>query len=190
MESFIVMSLFASSEGVKRRNAELITDVHFIKAAEERGKKPLKKSSCSTKVVPENSENSSKIETLSDDSEDLPTAKYLSNTTDVLFAIETLSYIIQNVPIERLYVIGYYDITRINLFIGKVNSIHERNKVIVDFMDKKPNNKFIWKSNPKREIIDLEQLIIGPLSVQHKNGIVVNGLAKARLGYIKYVKEE
>ena len=182
------------------RNAELLTNEDFLKAAADKEKckkasknaRPSTSKSCSRALHEAAPSSDSEIEEIhyddSEDSEIFSEDTEISNTVNVNFVNRNIPNIQRNVQTEKLYVIGYYDQSKTKLYIGKIKSFdREKSLVLVEFMDQKVNNQFVWKMKPPKEFIMAEQVLIGPLAVNYDRGIYVNGLEKARDMYIKYV---
>ena len=153
-----------------------------------------KKNLASTKASSEQpcedseSEGEENLHLISDVSDTLSEDLELSNSVNVNFVRRNVINVQKRVEEEKLYIIAYFNHSKTKLYVGKIKTIDtEKNLLLTEFMDQKDNSKFVWKATPPREMIFLEQVIIGPLSVRYDHGIYVNGLPKAKEMYINYI---
>ena len=166
MESFIVGTMIKSTSNVEPRkhgknsrvkchNAELITEDHFLDAAAKNTKEKessvvLTKPSCSKRTneldVVDDTSSNSETEIMYYDSEIFDEPSDYTNTVNVNFVRRNAPNIAKKLQIEKIYVITY----KTKLYIGKIKSIEQDKPLVTaEFMEQQPNNRFVWKGNPK-----------------------------------------
>ena len=60
----------------------------------------------------------------------------------------------------------------------------------MDFMERRPEDTFIWKDNRKSEEVTTDQILVGPLPlVYSKTGIIVHGLEIVKQKWVEYIDE-
>lgn len=102
---------------------------------------------------------------------------------NVHFNKRNYSAIRKNIDCDKYYVVCYGDLS----YVGKVVAI-QKETVTVQFMVRKPDNKYDWPVKKKIEDVDHRQLICGPLKLSGGLPFTVRGVCQTIKDYIRHMK--
>ena len=103
---------------------------------------------------------------------------------NVHFNIRNYNGIIKNLQCQRYYIICFDNLG----YVGKVVDI-KKSKVSVEFMVRKPNDKYDWPIKNSIEDIYPAQIICGPLKLSGSIPFTVKGVSTAVKNHLNYLKE-
>ena len=135
----------------------------------------------------ESSEDDLGVDLLADNSSDeLDESDDSSNETIVHFNPRQYEKIIENLKVEKFYLVVYGKNLK---YIGKITNICQE-KVTISFLQRMPNEKYTWPNKPKIEDIAPNQIISGPINMKGTFPFSIAGVESSVNKYNAYIKEK